>query len=136
VSNYKNKQAKHFSSIQHQRGWTMWSLMFIAGFICLAGYIGLQLFPVYTTNNSVKNAMNLAIESVEQGKVTRASVTRAIDNQLYLDGAHNLLDYNKDLEIKRSKRDLIIQVNYERRVPLFFNLSLVATFENEVIREL
>ena len=136
MNNIQKNRSQISLNIKKQQGWTMWGLIFTASFVAFSGYIGLQLFPVYTTNNSVKNSMQLAIESLDKSKVTKASVKRLIDNQLYLDGAHDLLDYNNDLEIKRSQRELIIQVNYERKVDLFFNLSLVATFENEVKRDL
>jgi len=53
-----------------------------------------------------------------------------------LDGTHELLDYKKDLDVKRTQRELLVKVNYERRVELFYNLSLVATFENEVKKDL
>jgi len=134
--NYSRVQRKQLSSISRQEGWTMWSLMFILGVIALFAYIGLQLFPIYTTNANVENAMKVAIDNLDKSKVNRAAIVRTLNNQLYLDGADSLLDYKNDLEIKRTQRELIVNINYERKVHLFFNLSLVATFENEVKRQL
>jgi len=130
------KKPSKFVSINRQGGWTMWSLMFIAGIFILFAYIGFQLVPVYTTNSNVTNAMQIAIDEVSPTKVSRSAIIKTMNNQLYLDGSHQLLDYKKDLDIKRTQRELIVKVNYERRVELFYNLSLVATFENEVKRKL
>jgi len=134
--NYKNYRPKHLSNIQRQDGWTMWSLSFVLGVIVLFAYIGLQLFPVYTSNSNVKNAMKIAMDNLDKNNVNRASVIKSIDTQLYLDGSSTLLNYNEDLKIERTRRELIIKINYERRIPLFFNLSLVASFENEETRGL
>lgn len=130
---YAPKRALNFNK---QQGWTMWSLMIVLGLFVLFAYIGLQLFPIYTTNSRVVNSMEVAVDNTPVTKITRANIIRTMNNQLYLDGADTLLDYKKDLEIKRSQREIILQVNYESRVHLFFNLSLVASFNNEVKRDL
>ena len=130
------KQQKHISSYRRQSGWTMWSLMFTLGVITLFAYIGFQLVPFYSSNENVKSAMQLALDNVNKQQVSRSAVIKTMRNKLYLDGSHELLDFKKDLDIKRSQRELIINVEYERRVHLFFNISLVATFNNEVKAEL
>ena len=129
------KQQKHISSYQRQSGWTMWSLMFVLGVLMLFAYIGFQLVPVYTTNESVKKAMRLAIDNTGSN-ITRGNIIRLMNSKLVIDGADELLDYKKAVDLKRTQRDLIMTVNYEQRVELFYNLSLVATFNNEVKREL
>jgi len=132
----KSKAQKKFTSIGRQKGWTMWSLMFVGGVIVFFVYIGFQLVPVYSGNANVKNAMQAAIERVSPSSVSRNEVIKIMRAQLNLDGAKKSLNYKKDITVKRTKRQLIIATNYERRVELFYNLSLVATFNNEVTRDL
>ena len=128
--------SKKISKISQQKGWTMWSLMFVLGVLGLFAYIGFQLVPVYSSNSSVKNAMQITIDEVNPAQLSRSSIIVKMRNQLFLDGSHKLLDFKKDLYIKRTQRELVFTVNYERRVPLFFNLSIVASLENEVKRNL
>ena len=128
--------SKAFKNIDQQKGWTLWSLLFVAGVLILFTYIGFQLVPVYTSNESVKKAMQLAMDNVSGSNVNRTAVIKTLDNQLNLDGILGIIDYKKDLEVKRTQRELFIRVNYQRSVDLFYNLSLVATFENEVKRDL
>ena len=132
----ESKRQNKALNIGQQGGWTMWSLMFVIGVISLAAYIGFQLVPVYTTNSNVTNAMKVAIDGISPNNVSRSAIIRTMRAQLNLDGANDLLDYKKDLNVKRTQRELIVNVNYEQRVELFYNLSLVATFENEVKRGL
>jgi len=127
---------KYLSNISRQKGWTFWSLMFVLGIIVLFSYIGLQLFPVYTANNNVKSAMKLAVDNIESSSFKNSEIVRTMKDKLYLDGSHELIDYNEDLVIKRDNGELLVKVTYERRVHLFFNLSLVANFENEERRDL
>ena len=128
--------SKSFKKIEQQKGWTLWSLIFVIGVLILFTYVGFQLVPVYTTNSNIQKAMQLSLDNLSSNKISRAAIRKTIDAQLYLDGTHELLDYKNDLEVKRTQRELIVQVNYERRVELFYNLSLVATFENEVKKDL
>ena len=128
--------SKAFKNIDQQKGWTLWSLLFVAGVLILFTYIGFQLVPVYTSNESVKKAMQQALDNVSGSNVNRTAVIRTLDNQLNLDGILGIIDYKTDLEVKRTQRELFIRVNYQRSVDLFYNLSLVATFENEVKKDL
>ena len=128
--------SKSFKKIEQQKGWTLWSLIFVIGVLILFTYVGFQLVPVYTTNSNIQKAMQLSLDNLSSNKISRAAIRKTIDAQLYLDGTHELLDYKNDLEVKRTQRELVVQINYERRVELFYNLSLVATFENEVKKDL
>ncbi len=119
-----------FSNIKHQDGWTFWSLMFVMSVILFFAYVGMQLVPIYAANENVKNAMMRSIEDEKLSKLNRAVIIRKMNAQLYLDGSHKLLNYKTDLKVKRSRKLFIIETHYRREIPLFFNLSLMATFDN------
>ena len=104
--------------------------MFVMGVILFFSYIGMQLLPVYSANNNVINAMRRSMEEVELTKVNRAEIIRKMDAQLYLDGSHDMLNFKTDLKVRRSRKKLIVETHYRREIPLFFNLSLVASFDN------
>jgi len=128
--------SQSFRKFEQQKGWTLWSMLFVIGVLILFAYVAFQLVPVYTTNESVKSAMQHSIENVSPTQARRSVINEKMRSKLYVDGNHKLIDYKKNVDIKRTQRELILKVNYERRVPLFYNLSIVASFENEVKRNL
>lgn len=119
-----------------QGGWTFWSLLFVMAVILFFSYVGMQLVPVYAVNENVKNAMRISIQNSDLRRVTRNELIRKMNAQLYLDGSHQLLNYKTDLKVKRSQSKFIMETNYRREIPLFLNLSLVASFSNVEERDL
>ena len=123
-------QVSSFNNIQRQGGWTFWSLMFVMLVILFCSYVGMQLVPVYNANQNVTNAMVRALEGQDLTRLNRATVIRKMNAQLYLDGSHKLLNYKQDLKVRRSRKEFILETHYRREIPLFYNLSIVATFDN------
>ena len=96
----------------------------------------MQMVPVYAVNSNIKNAMELSLEDIDLRRVTRAQIVRSMQQQLYLDSSHRILDYKNDLKIQRSRDQFIIETKYQSEVPLFSNVSLLFKFDNRVERDL
>lgn len=118
---------KHIS--QRQSGMTALGIFIIIAMVgCFVGF-GLRLFPLYTTHEGVKGAMNAVIK---QPPVMRNSLKKmrtifiknAKINGLYDFDRHNIKDYMK---IKKSKDGKIkyLTFNYEESRPLFKNYHLM-----------
>ena len=122
--------------IKTQQGWTFWSLLFVMSVILFFSYVGMQLVPVYAANDNVKNAMVRSLEDSDLRKINRSQIIRKMDAQLYLDGSHKLLNYKTDLKVKRSRRQFILETQYEREIPLFYNLFVLVKFDNVETRNL
>jgi len=124
------KRTVNVQNIKRQQGWTFWSLLFVLSLVLFFGYVGMQLVPVYSANDNVKNAMKRSLDDPNLVNATRSTIIRKIGAQLYLDGSHKLLNYKTDLNVRRSKKKFIIEINYEREVPLFYNLYILVKFNN------
>ena len=125
-----------FKLIKRQAGWTFWSLLFISALGVFTAYIVMQMVPVYAVNANIKNAMELSLEDIDLRRATRTQIVRSMQQQLYLDSSHTVLDYKKDLKIQRSRDQFIIETKYQSEVPLFSNVSLLFKFENRAERDL
>ena len=55
-----------------------------------------------------------------------------IDNTLYIDMASDLLDLNEALTITKTKNTKVISIDYERVIPMAYNISALLDFENSV----
>ena len=121
---------KNIKNFGHQGGWTFWSAMFVMLVLGSLAYVGMQLVPIFSTNQNVQNAMNRSLEEADPKTITRAYIIRKMQAQLYLDGSHHTLDYKKDLKVKRLRSKLVVEVKYQREVPLFYNMSLLVRFDN------
>jgi len=122
--------------IADQGGWTFWSLLFVMGVILFFSYVGMQLVPVYSANQNVTNAMNRSVDEIDLFKASRGAIIKKLNAQLYLDGSHKLLNYKTDLKVKRSRKKFTLETNYNREIPLFFNISILVRFNNVVERDL
>ena len=135
-SNKLNLNATGFRTVHRQRGWTFWSFLFVISVVLFFSYIGMQLVPIYSANNNVRNAMARSLDNTDLNQISRAYIIRKMDAQLYLDGSHKLLDYKTDLKIKKSRKQIFVETNYRREIPLFFNITLVVSFDNVEQRNL
>lgn len=120
---------KSLKNIKRQGGWTFWSLTFTLGVLAFFSYIGMQLVPIYSANSNIENAMEQSVDGADLRAIGRAQIIRDMNKQLYLDGAHELLNYKEDLDVKRSRDKLTLQITYEQRVPIAGNINLVVSFD-------
>jgi hypothetical protein len=80
-------------NIYKQRGSSMWLLMMGLGVITFFAYVGMKMVPVYLNNTEIKNAMQIALDKQNVRTISRTSVYRVMEKQLYLDGVHNQADW-------------------------------------------
>ena len=123
-------------NIQRQQGWTFWTLLFTLSVLMFFAYIGMQLVPVYSANENIKNAMERSVEDVDLSKVNRSVIVRKLNDQLYLDGSHKLLDYKTDLVVRRTRQIFTVETHYQREIPLFFNIYMLVKFDNVIEKDL
>lgn len=126
----------NLNNIHSQRGWTIWSMMFVMGVLFIAAYIGMNLVPIYSANEAVQSSMYQSVEGKDLSKVTRRQIINDMDKQLYIDGKHGLINYKNQVKMVRTRSKFVLEVTYEREVPLVANLVLMARFNPKVECEL
>lgn len=126
----------HPNSIRTQGGWTLWSLLFVAGVILLFAYVGMQLVPIYSANENVKNAMERSIDNQNLRTINRNIIVKGMKAQLFLDGNSKIIDYRTDLKVQRSPKAFRLTTTYQREVPMFYNVYLLVKFDNVIERDL
>ena len=115
-----------------QGGWTIWSLSFLFLFIAFTAWLTMKLSPPYFDNQRLYEGMKKLAQRPAFGTMERTQLIRDLDNILYLDYAHTVVDLNKALTVEKTKTEKKVRVNYEVIIPLMYNVSALLEFENEV----
>lgn len=118
--------------IKTQRGWTIWSLLGV-GFLVVAGaLLFMKLMPVYLDNYKLKEAMHSIAEDPRAADWNKRQIVNEMTNILYIDYGHDIVDLNEALTVEKEDEGKYIRIQYEVVVPLVYNLSALANFNNEV----
>lgn len=118
--------------IKHQRGLGMlqWALVIaIAGFFLLFAF---KVVPLYAENRYVE----AALRSLENGgekleQMTDAEITKKLNNFYMINNVRSE-GPTKNIKIEREREKAVVTVDYETRVPLFYNIDLVLSFQNHL----
>ena len=115
-----------------QRGFSMiqWMLIIlVAGFFLLFAF---RVVPLYAENRYVVTAL----KSLEDGgsrlsDMTDAEIRKKLANFYMINNVRSE-GPTKNIEIDRSNNNVLVMIDYETRVNLFYNIDLVLTFENHL----
>jgi hypothetical protein len=110
----------------------MWMLIGMSALVVLFALIAMKLIPGYLDNAKVQNSLESLKDVPGVANMGRRQVMERVYNSLYIDGAHDLLDLKTALVITKQTNKKVISVDYERVIPMAFNISVLLDFENSV----
>ena len=116
---------------QHQRGlgaigWLV--LVFVFGSLLT---LGLKVVPVYTDNATIERILDGLAAEPEMGSKSTGAIDKIIKARFHVNNIRDF-DYSKTLTIVRDNDGARIILDYEVRVPLVYNLDLIASFNKTV----
>ena len=113
-----------------QKGFSIYSALFVSALVIFAGYFGYKIGPVYWNNFTIQSILeNVASDP---GSAQLSDYDLRLRVQLLLDADTIREITNRDLRISRTPRAIIISIPRETRVDFWHNIDLVLTFSNEV----
>nr|WP_324257689.1 DUF4845 domain-containing protein [Cellvibrio fontiphilus] len=125
-------RANNYKTIKHQRGLGMlqWALVIaVAGFFLLFAF---KVVPLYAENRYVESALrSLETGGEKVGEMTDAEIRKKLGNFYMINNVRSE-GPTKNIKIDRRSEDLLITIDYETRVPLFYNIDLVLSFQNHL----
>ena len=125
-------KANNLKSIKNQRGLGMlqWALVIaIAGFFLLFAF---KVVPLYAENRYVESALRSLQNSGEKlEQMTDAEITKKLNN-FYMVNNVRSEGPTKSIKIARESEKAVVTIDYETRVPLFYNIDLVLSFQNHL----
>jgi len=123
---------ENYNNIRKQKGASMWMLIFGSALVVMFALVTMKLVPAYLDNNKVVNALESLKDQPGVARWTRRQILEKVDNTLYVDLASDLLNLNEALVISKSKTMRVISIDYERVIPMAYNISALLDFENSV----
>jgi Domain of unknown function (DUF4845) len=119
--------------VKHQAGLTAIGLILILIPVGLAVYIVLKVAPVYIEALSVGDVVNSLKKELDLKEKSREEIYTMIKKRL---DVNNISSVDKDdIKIQKTVNDVKVAIDYEARVPLFWNVALAFSFhKNAVMR--
>lgn len=125
-------RANQYKTIKGQRGLGMlqWALVIaVAGFFLLFAF---KIVPLYAENRYVESALRSLSNGGEKvADMTDAEIIKKLGNFYMINNVRSE-GPTKSIKVDRRKEDLVITVDYETRVPFFYNIDLVLSFKNHL----
>ncbi len=125
-------KTQHLKLLKHQRGLGMlqWALVIsIAGFFLLFAF---KVVPLYAENRYVESALRALETGGEKlDQMTDAEIIKKLSN-FYLINNVRSEGPTQNIKIERESEKAVVTVDYETRVPLFYNIDLVLSFKNHL----
>ncbi len=114
-----------------QRGLSMPVLILILALVGFFLMVAFKVVPVYVENRYIVAALNTLGEDAQQ---LPSMTTREIKSKLQRIYTVNNIrsEGSKQIEVDKQSDKVLVRVAYETRVPLFLNIDLVMSFENEL----
>lgn len=117
---------------QYQRGLSGAGWMFLIMVIGSVVTVGTKLAPLYLDHNTMSNILDRLAE--EKGMVAKRDVdlTNIIKKRFKMNNIRDF-DFKNHMTFKRPENRVIIDMNYEVRLPLVYNVDLIASFKKQTV---
>lgn len=106
-----------------QRGVSILGILFICVAIVLVAVLALKITPAYMEFGTVKKSLQSAKDS---GAKTVVDIQKAFQRNADINGITVIS--GKDLDITKDGNDIVIGFHYDKKIPLFANVSILIEF--------
>ena len=107
----------------HQRGITLFGLIFVMAIVAMIGLVGLKVVPTIIEYSAIKKA----IVGARQGAATVRDVQTAFDKQANVGYIESIA--GKDLVIVKNGPDFDVSFAYDKKIPLVGPASILIEYE-------
>lgn len=117
-------------TLKRQRGLSSLGWLFvisIGGFALLCGF---KLGPVYLDNTFVRGALQSLSKEEDLMGMNNGTIRGKLSKLFAVNNIRG--EVTKKVKIERKKDRVLVNINYEERIPLIYNIDVVLTFENQL----
>jgi Tfp pilus assembly major pilin PilA len=115
---------------RNQQGITLISFILILAVVGFFGYILMRLFPVYTEYYSAVNDIKAVTQTEGVEKESMERIRDHLYRRFQISYVESI-DLEKNVKMFKDKDGKSLQLQYEVRRPLMYNLDFVAKFDRK-----
>ena len=121
------------ASVAKQRGFSFWNMMIYIAFFGSVILLGMKMIPAYLESIKIDNAL-LALERDGFSGMSRRDIKKALVTQFDIDEVNAIAfrDFDDHVIITKAGDSTIIEVFYEKEIPLIANAKLLLSFDKSV----
>ncbi len=119
---------KNVSMRQKIQGATAAGWLIIVMVVLFFIYITIKLVPVYMEYGSVKSSMTSLYEQKVAGETSK-KIKSLLQRRFDVNSIDSIK--GEDAEVKETANGKVIAIKYDKKVPLFGNISALVEFEHE-----
>ncbi len=117
-----------FNPLRRQKGASVFAIIILLVMVGMFLLSALKVAPSYMDNNVIVNAMDGMINNNDFESMSIAKVRSNLQRSLV---TNNIREFDSSSGVlTREGNNNFVDINYESRVPLFYNIDIVVTFEN------
>jgi Tfp pilus assembly protein PilE len=113
-----------------QRGLTLMSFIIVMVVVAFFAVVAMKLFPVYNEYNSLRSVMKELAAQPNSASLTQGQIAADMDRRFNIAYVESVK--KEHIKVVRGEKGSKLNVAYEVRKPLFFNLDVVAKFDHTV----
>jgi len=117
---------------KNQAGLTTIGLILILIPVGLAVYIILKVAPVYIEALSVGDVVNSLKKEMDLKEKSQEEIKTMIKKRLEVNNISSV-DIKDDVKVQKTVNAVTVTIDYETRVPLFWNVALAFSFHKSAV---
>lgn len=117
-----------FSLLSRQKGASVFGIVILLVMVGMFLLSGLKVAPAYMDNNVIVNSMEGIISNNDFEAMSMSEIRSALQRSMVTNSIRDFETSN--VVLTREGDDSFVDINYESRVPLFYNIEIVVVFEN------
>lgn len=113
---------------RNQKGITLLSFLLILALVGFFGFLFMRLFPVYTEYFSAVNDIKAVTQAADADKLELPMIKDGLYRRFQISYVERI-NLDKHIKLRTEKDGKVLDLKYEVREPLMYNLDFVAKFE-------
>ena len=119
--------------LKRQTGLSSLGMLLVVVLVVGGMLLAMKLIPLYIDDYAIGKALSTLQDEKELYGSPKPNIRNILRRKLTADYTRDLLD--EEIIITKNKGELLIDVIYEARVPIVYNLDIVAKFEHHFVQK-